>query len=256
MMIAGPPGGGKTFLALDAALKMNVPTLYLSCDSDELTMVTRAAAAVTGHRQRDVKETLRLGLFKEVYGKWLRNSPLKIEFDPSNPTFQDIAYILEAYHEMEGQYPKLIILDNVMNLESDTDNEWAGIRKASKDLHWLARKTKACLVALHHTSEPDAKYADKKQLAPPRSAIQGKISQMSPVILTVDTDGALMWVAVVKNRFGQADKNANDPLRFMVDLSRARIWDEPEMVSRARGAGNGFVSEFAEEVGKLQWLAS
>lgn len=230
MMIAGPPGAGKTFLALDAALKMNQPTLYLSCDSDEMTMVTRTAAAVTGHRQKDVRDTLRRGLFKEVYGERLRSSVLKLEFDPSNPTMQDIAYILECYYELEGQHPRLIILDNVMNLEAETENEWASIRRASKELHWLARHTKACVIALHHTSEQDTNNRFNKdkepQKAPPRSAIQGKISQMSPVILTVDTDGNELWVAVVKNRFGKSDRLAKDPVRFMVDLSRAKIWDD------------------------------
>lgn len=247
MMIAGPPGAGKTFLALDAALKMDVPTLYLSCDSDEMTMVTRAAASVTGHKQRDIRNVLRRGLFKELYGERLRNSNLKLEFDPSNPTMQDIAFILECYREIEGVYPRLIILDNVMNLESESENEWASVRKASKELHWLARHTKACLIALHHTSEQDPKYnKDKeKQLAPPRSAIQGKISQMSPVILTVDTDGAEMWVAVVKNRFGMSDRNAKDPIKFMVDLSRAKIWDDL----------SDFRREVEERARTGQWIA-
>lgn len=226
MMLAGPPGAGKTFLALDAALKMDVPSLYLSCDSDETTMVVRTAASVTGHKQRQVRDVLRRGLFKEIYGDRLRSSNLRLEFDPSNPTMQDIAHILDCYLEVEGIYPRLLILDNIMNLESDSENEWAGMRKASKELHWLARKTKACLLGLHHTSEQDPKW-NRDQLAPPRSTIQGKISQMSPVILTVDTDGTYMWVAVVKNRFGMDDRDAKEPIRFMVDLSRARIWDEP-----------------------------
>lgn len=223
MLFAGPSGAGKTFLALDAALKMNVPTLYLSCDSDESTMVTRVTSSITGHSQREVRESMRMGIFKEVYGGWLTNPNLRFEFDPSNPSLQDIAHILEAYHEVEGQYPKMLILDNVMNLEGDSENEWAGMRKASKALHWIARKTKACLVALHHTSDPDDKWPSK---APPKWSIQGKITQMSPTIVTVYTDGYEMWLGVVKHRFGRSDPTAKDPLKFMVDLSKARIWDD------------------------------
>lgn len=233
VMIAGPPGAGKTFLAMDAALKMGVPTLYLSCDSDESTMVVRAAAAVTGHTQREVRSVLRHGLFKDTYGEQLRGSNLRLDFEPTNPSMADLTHIVDCYFELEGTYPRLLILDNVMNLEVDGDNEWAGLRRASKALHWLGRKTKACVLALHHTSEQDSRFT-KDLRAPPRSAIQGKISQMAPLILTVDSDGYEMWIAVVKNRFGRDDKNANDPIRFIVDLARAQIWDEPEMVRRER----------------------
>lgn len=234
-MIAGPSGAGKSFMALDAAIKMNIPTLYLSCDSDEMTVVVRAAAAVTKHSQRDVRETYKRGLFKEVYGDALRDSVIRLSFDPSNPTMQDIAHILEAEYEINGEYPRLIILDNVMNLEGDSGgNEWGFLRKATKDLHWIARKTKACLVGLHHTSEPDPRWTKETPKAPPKSSIKGNITEMAPVILTVSHDAGEMWVAVVKNRFGQSDPLAKDPLRFIADLSRAQIWDEPEMVGQTR----------------------
>lgn len=231
MMMCGPSGAGKSFMALDAALKMDVPTLYVSCDSDEATVCVRAAASVTKHAQRDVRAAYRRGMFREVYGDALKDSNIRLEFDPPNPTMQDLAYILEAYHEAESEYPRFIVLDNVMNLEGESENEWGFLRKASKDLHWIARRTKACLLALHHTSE------DKEILkfrAPPKSAIKGKITEMAPVILTVSHDGGEMWVAVVKNRFGMSDPNANDPLRFIADLSRAQIWDEPMMVKQER----------------------
>lgn len=231
MMLAGPSGAGKSFMALDAALKMNVPTLYLSCDSDEMTMVVRAAAAVTKHAQRDVREVYKRGLFKEVYGDALRSSVIRLSFDPSNPTMEDVALILESYREVEGTYPRLVVLDNVMNLEGETQNEWGFLRQASKDLHLIARKTKACVLALHHTSEQAEVYSLK---APPKSAIKGKITEMASAILTVSHDAGEMWVAVVKHRHGESDPMAKDPLRFIADLSRAQIWDEPEMVRRDR----------------------
>jgi predicted ATP-dependent serine protease len=231
MMLAGATGVGKTFLALDAALKMDCPTLYLSCDSDETTMVVRTTAAITGHKQKQVREVMRRGLFKEVYGDRLRNSNLKLDFDPSNPTMQDVAYILECYLELEGQYPKLIILDNLMNLESDSENDWSGMRRATKELHWLARKTKACVLVLHHTSQ------DFIGLVPPLRAVQGKVIQMAPVIFTVGYDGMYIYVCVAKNRFGPSDPEAKEPIKFIVDLSRASIWDEPEMVRREREHG-------------------
>ena len=43
----------------------------------------------------------------------------------------------------------------------------------------------------------------------PRSAIQGKVSQLPALICTLGTVGNSMAVAVVKNRYGKADANGN-----------------------------------------------
>lgn len=221
MMLCGPSGAGKSFLALDAALKMGVSTLYLSCDSDESTMLVRAGAAVSGHRQRDVREALRRGAYTHIYGHLLRAHQIRIEFDPSNPTVEDVAQTLAAYWEAEASYPQLVVLDNLLNLEGDGGNEWSYLRQASKDLHWMARRTKACLLGLHHTSE------DKDTLAlaaPPKSAIKGKISEMAPVIMTTAHANGWQSLAVVKNRHGVDDAKALEPLCFEADFDRAQIW--------------------------------
>ncbi len=48
-MIAGPPGAGKTTTALIMAMNMGVRCLYISADSDEITMAARAASVVSEH---------------------------------------------------------------------------------------------------------------------------------------------------------------------------------------------------------------
>lgn len=214
------------------ALKMARPTLYVSADSDELTMTVRAASAVTHDNSRDVRKTLANGFFHEVYGDALSGSPLRFEFEPANPTIEDIGLMLEAYHEAEGAYPELLVVDTLMNVEGSSENEWASMRQTAKNLHWLARKTKACLLVLHHTSEQDKTWITT---APPRNAIQGKVSQLPSVILTAANYQGELFVAVVKNRFGEADPGADNPLRFIVDMARVRVWDEPMMATQGRG---------------------
>ena len=55
-MIAGQPNAGKSLFALYMAVKMNVPTLYISADTDAYTTAIRAAAMVTGHKVSTVEE--------------------------------------------------------------------------------------------------------------------------------------------------------------------------------------------------------
>lgn len=223
VMLAGAPGAGKTMVALDMAIKMGCTCLYISADSDDVTMRIRAAAMLTGHDQRDVRKVAKAGLFEDIYGPSLEMLSIRFVFDPSEPSMLDISHALEAYMEINGRYPELLIIDNICNIDAGTDNEWVGIRMAAKDFHYLARKTDSCVLALHHTSEQDPKWIAQ---APPRSAIQGKISAYQSLILTLASRENELFIAVVKNRFGQADPAATDPFRFITDFARGQIWSE------------------------------
>jgi hypothetical protein len=239
-MLAGPAGAGKTMLALVLALKMNVPTLYVSADSDESTMGARVASALTGDTQGTVRDAQRIGVFGDVYGEALNAIPIRFSFDPSEPSIEDLANMITAYRDLWSDAPQLIIVDNLMNMTqgSESGNEWGGMRQTMKDLHWLARQTRAHVMVLHHTAEaPDGKFDAWASVAPPRRAIQGKLSQLPSLILTVGLNGSELFVAVTKNRFGEADKDAVSPVRMVVDFNRVQIWDQTMAGNVAYGSG-------------------
>lgn len=224
-MFAGAPGAGKTTFALIAAIQMGVPTLYFSADSDEVTMAARTAAKVTGHEYSQVRDAQAFGVFDEIYGEAIGGLPIRWVFDPSEPSLDDISNAITAYVELWGVPPQLIIVDNLMNMrQEDTGNEWTGMRATVKALHWLARKTKACVWLLHHTSESSESWITS---APPRMAIQGKLAQLPEIILTFANDNGVFWVGVVKNRHGESDPMAKSPLRMIIDFRSMRLWDEP-----------------------------
>jgi hypothetical protein len=235
-MFAGAPGAGKTTAALYMALKANVPTLYFSADSDEITMAARAACAVTGHPYGTVRESQINGLYDELYGERIAELPLRFVFDPSEPSLDDITNGITAWVELWGTPPSLVIVDNLMNMQNeDGGNEWQGMRSTVKGLHWLARRTKACVWLLHHTSEQSEAWITS---APPRSAIQGKLAQLPEVILTMANHEGVLWVAVAKNRHGKSDPLARAPLRMVVDFVTMRIWDEPMMQGGLHGSAS------------------
>lgn len=226
-MMAGPPGAGKTTTALIMAIRMGVTCLYISADSDEITMAARAASVVTSHPYSVVRQAQAVGLFHEEYGYALAKLPIRFVFDPSEPSLEDIAHAISAFTDVFGQGPELIVVDNLMNMvHDDSSNEWQGMRQTVKSLHYLARRTKACVWLLHHTSEQSDVWIKK---APPRTAIQGKLAQLPEVILTMANDNGILWVAVVKNRHGPSDPLAEEPLRMIIDFAQNRLWDEPMM---------------------------
>ena len=84
----------------------------------------------------------------------------------------------------------------------DRGEEFASMRAIMKELKYLARDTNSAIVVLHHTSE-----AVVGSPCQPRSAIQGKVSQLPALICTLGTIGTSLGVAPVKNRYGRADAN-------------------------------------------------
>jgi AAA domain len=225
VMWAGPPGGGKTMLALHAVLKMGVSCLYFSADSDERTISSRAASALTGHPLSSVCGAWEHGFFREQYGSVLRQAKVRFEFEPTDPSIVDITHALEAYVEVEGVYPQILVVDTLTNTEAGegNGNEWGGYKKTLKDLHWVGRRTGVCVWVLCHTSEQNLEYILGP---PPRSAIQGKVSQFPELIITLAVDGeGYMLLGIVKHRHGVQDPAAKHPVKFLVDLSRVRIDD-------------------------------
>jgi hypothetical protein len=75
-----------------------------------------------------------------------------------------------------------------------------------KEIKFLARDTNAAILLLHHTSE-----AFTGNPCPPRSSIQGKVSQMPALICTMAiTPAGDMAVSPVKNRYGAANASGTD----------------------------------------------
>lgn len=184
-------------------------------------MAARAAAAVTGHPARDVEDTINYGLFREEYGNILADIPVRFEYD-SEPSVDDIANACTAFLEVWGHYPRFVVVDNLMNVAGESDVEVQAQKKAMRDFHWLARKLRALVWVLHHTSEQNQDHITS---APPRGAIQNKVTQLPSLVLTTANNGTEMFLAVVKHRHGEADPLAKTPLRWLIDFPTFQIKD-------------------------------
>ena len=220
-MIAGQPNAGKSLLALWMAVQMKVPTLYISADTDAYTTALRAAAMVTGHMVNTVEEAFANGAGRDFYASELDSiSHLRFDFAPS-PTLDEIDLSIQAYAEAYGEYPHMIIVDNAMNVVSMHNDEWSGLREIAKAMHHIARETEAAVILLHHTSEAEG----KSDMPPSRKAVQGKISQLPEMILTVALVPATgeFRVAAVKNRFARHSATGDMFTTLWADASRMTI---------------------------------
>ena len=199
-MIAGPPGAGKSTVALGIAIKSQVPTLYASCDSHESTMAIRSISMATGMGQQAVEERIvaepqwAASILRENVGhiKWM--------FDAA-PTLKDLEDEINVYRELTGNNPQLVVVDNAVDITHESGDEFSSLRNLMREVKWWSRETGAAFLILHHTSE-----GYEGNPCPPRAALHGKIAQIPSVILTLSSaQPGFMAAAAVKNRYGPAD---------------------------------------------------
>lgn len=216
-VIAGQPAAGKSAFALATALRMAVPTLYFAADTAAWTMAIRAIAMQTGMPQDQVEYRLASdphfadGAFDSMrFIRWC--------FD-SAPSLDDIDDEVAAYEEVWGINPQLIVIDNLIDV-SDGEEEFAALRRTTKELKYLARETGAAVLVLHHVTEA---FHVNEGNAPSRSSILGKDTRLPALVLTITNDQGFLGVAVVKNRYGKCDPSGRTVTWFSFDGSRMSI---------------------------------
>ena len=227
-MIAAAPGVGKSILAQKLSFEMREPTLYISADSDEFTMGLRAASLATGHMQTIIEDAMSDEYGNNYYIQIInRQDWIRYVFEPS-PTVEDIVAEVEAFVALWGNPPNLIVVDNLINVDALSNDEWTALRDTTKDLHALARDTGAGIILLHHVT---GEY-EGGQTCPPRKALMGKVSQLPELILTLCRSGERMGVACVKNRLGPNDPTARYPLWLVSHPENMMITDSLDVLAK------------------------
>lgn len=227
VLIAAGPGTGKSALALNLALSTGAPCYYFSADSDSFTQLTRSIAITRGMTVDEAKgRVLAAGELSDEIKAGIQESQIRFDYLAS-PTLDDIELKMEAYYEVYGDFPELVVIDNITNVRTDRpdDDPFSGLESLLDYLHTMARETEACVVCLHHVTGP---FNDSDKPVP-LSGVKGQVARVPEMVLTLYrrsiTNGAdYLYVAAVKNRGGQADPTGQE--------SAALIFDGPRMTIR------------------------
>ena len=228
VLIAAGPGTGKSVLALTLALQSGVTCMYFSADSDAATQTARSISILMGwDMDRSMQAVLADELPQDVRES-LAGLPIRFDYKAS-PTQDDLELSLQAYYEVFGAYPEMIVVDNGTNVRSDTGDgdPFSGLEALMDYLHEMARETEACVVVLHHVTGP---FNDSDKPVP-LSGIKGQIGRVPEMILTLHkrigdygtTD--VLCVSTVKNRGGKADPSGFGLVELEFEGSRMRISD-------------------------------
>ena len=198
-MIAGPPGAGKSTVALAIAMQAQVPTLYASADSHESTMAIRSLAMCTGIQQSVIEERIQSDPGWATAMLRENASHIRWMFDAS-PTLADLEDEINVYRELMGESPSLVVVDNAVDVTHDSGDEFSSLRSLMREVKWWSRDTGAAFLILHHTSEGYEGYP-----CPPRSSLHGKIAQIPSLVVTLSSNQPnMMAAAAVKKLSSEA----------------------------------------------------
>lgn len=225
-VIAGPPGAGKSTMALALAVRSKSPCVYFSADTTEHTMKVRSLMMLTGMDREDAEASMAAD---RVWASQVLSAGIgHIAWDTSSaPTLEHIELTLDAFREARGEDPTLVIIDNAGDVAFDSGDEFGSLRTLMRELRWFSRETGAAFCVLHHTTE-----RVQGNPAPPQSSLHGKIAQVPALILTVvsDAEPGFIGVGVTKNRYGKARSDGSDPVWLRYDPEHMAVTDllEPE----------------------------
>jgi hypothetical protein len=225
VLVAAGPGTGKSALTLTLALRSGVPALYFSADSDAFVQLTRSIAIITGCTVAAASRMVLADDLAPIEPR-LADLPVRFNYDAS-PSLDTLESAVEAYEEVYGEYPALIVVDNITNVRTETSSEdgdpFAGLEGLMDYLHTMARETGACVVGLHHVTGP---YNDADKPIP-LSGVKGQIGRVPEMVLTLhkqqdEGQPDLLCVSTVKNRGSKNDPSGKTfaELEFQGDSMR------------------------------------
>lgn len=243
-IVFGPAGSGKSLLTGNLLAKMRRPALAFILDQDQLTAAARFAAMETGQKFLDVKGNI------DGYADTLTGPLGHIQACFKAESMADINLQIDAYCQRYGEPPEVLLLDNLGNMTSGYDDEWAILKALCLELDELARELEIAVIGCHHASDSANHYEPL-----PRSAMLGKVSQYPRLILSVGLNPITndYKLAAVKNSSGEADQMALKPVVMHCDPASMRITevsDHPQV--RATLPGPSVASDAASIIGQVR----
>ena len=207
-LVAAGPGTGKSSFVLNYVLKSKASCMYFSADSDAYIQLSRSLAVLGGIPTTEAEGIIRSGDTERI-GSIIGNSPVRFNYEAS-PTLEHIERDILAYEELYGDFPEIIVIDNVLDVQLDGEVDYTSLDQLMAYLHELARETSACVIALHHVT---GEYNDANKPIP-LSGVKGQIGRVPELILTLHKEvhelGAdVLNVSTVKNRGKKADPSGS-----------------------------------------------
>jgi hypothetical protein len=213
-LVVGPGSAGKSLLISNLVAKWGRSTLAFLLDQDAATAAARFAATELNESFLELKRDLdepRVGDVLKSMGY--------IQADFKAEDLSDIQLQLDAFIERYGVPPEVLVVDNLGNMASSLDDQWAVLKALTLELDVMARQYEMLVIAAAHTK--DAPTTEPM----PRSAVLGQLHQYPRLILSVAYNAfdGVYKLAAVKNSSGATDSMAAKPLAFDANPANMQV---------------------------------
>jgi len=211
-VLAGAPGGGKSLTALNWAWRTPDSVLYLVQDSPR-AVLRRLTALAVNQPVYDIREEDMDYWAQQVQERGVRD---ELVVSHGAHTVTDIRHKIIAMTEWLQEPPKLVVIDNLIDMKSDEamhmdNNFYADILT---NLKQLAIDTDVGILILHHVSRGDA--AEGTEPLSMTSLLFGGEREARHVWgVYRGGDDRRVFIQILKQQDGQADARGN----LKVDLS-------------------------------------
>jgi len=220
-MVAGAPGSGKSVFAINMALALDTPVLYLAQDSPGSVMA-RVAALALGTPIQYVIDELRDPEDKALLLEQLGDAYPELFIQSGAVTIEGIENRLEALTEVCGLAPPLVVIDNLMDtlVPGSHSEEMAFFATVLPQLKQMAIRHDVCMMALHHVTRSGGSYGqDKHGLGTMRlrmTDMRYSGEQVAEHVLGIyhNQQKDEMAVQILKQRDGDADPDGGMYVRL------------------------------------------
>ena len=238
IMIAGRSGSQKSGFALFYATKMGLPTLYMSGDMTPFEATSRLACMETGDETEDVEKWWDHPVEGARYRDALDKSNIKFSFGQPI-TWANINAEIEAWVELYNEYPPVIVIDNLMDVEGCEDEDNATQRSAMQNFSALCRETGSTIFVIHHATDKSDRADMLPGKPPSKREVKNGVSEKPQLMLTVALDPVSkeLRVACVKQRMGRSDPAAEDYVRLQAYPEQTRFSRRKILTQTWKGLG-------------------
>lgn len=206
VILAGAPGGGKSTLAVNLAMSVDYPTLYVAQDSPA-SILSRMAAVGLDLSTDDARTTMARD--RQGVAARMANVRPTLVFERGAKTVPHIGKSIVALTEWLGRPPPLVFIDNLIDLvvPGHTHSDNAFYSTALPELKQMANEYDTTIIALHHV----IRSSDSRKEGLGRSGIK-----LSDLLYAGEREARHVWavynngedrlhVQILKQQDGRAD---------------------------------------------------
>ena len=229
VIVGGAPGSGKSLIAINLAMAVDYPVLYIAQDTPA-SVVARMVSIEKGWDLEKSMKELFSGAAADSLSATMREKHSNIVIERRPVSVERIENMLDAYEEWWGYPPPLVVVDNLidMRVEGSTHADMSFFTKTLPELKFLANEKNTCIMLLHHVVRRGENNQAGRGTAPlTLNDLYFAGEREARLVLGVYNNGEdALHVQVLKQQDGRssADGNISVDLKWTPRMARLEDW--------------------------------